>query len=315
MKKVLLTGATGFIGNYCLPLLLADGYEVHAVSSRVETFDTLPEVRWHRTDLLDSGRVSELMAKVQPTHLLHLAWYAEPGKYGTSLENFRWVKASLDLFQAFASCDGHRVVMAGSCAEYDWQHAGLCSEKTTPLVPSTLYGACKHSLHVMLNAFARQNGLSAAWGRIFFLYGPHEHPERLIASVIRALLRNEPARCSHGNQIRDFLCTEDAAAAFVALLNSEVDGAVNIASGQAVSLQEIVYKVAEKLDRPDLVQLGAVPAPQNDPLFLVADVNRLRSDVGWSPQYDLDQGLERTISWWRHTLRQSRADHLSAFIN
>lgn len=304
MKKVLLTGATGFIGRHCLPQLLASGYEVHAVSSKASppVAETSSEVCWHQADLLNANHVSKLMANVQPTHLLHFAWYTAPGKYWTSLENFRSVEASLNLFQAFASRGGQRVVCAGSCAEYDWQSGGYCSETQTPLAPATLYGACKHALQVMLEALARQARLSAAWGRIFFLYGPYEHPERLVASVIRSLLRNEPARCSHGQQVRDFLYVEDAAAAFVALLNSEVDGAINIASGQAVALQELIFKIAEKLNRSDLVQLGAVPASQNDPPFLVADVNRLRSGVGWSPQYDLDQGLERTIGWWRNTL-------------
>jgi nucleoside-diphosphate-sugar epimerase len=203
--------------------------------------------------------------------------------------------------QAFERHGGQRVVMAGSCAEYDWGY-GYCSERLTPLAPSTLYGNSKHSLQIMLNSFAAQTELSAAWGRIFFLYGPHEYQERLVSSVVGAVLKNNPAPCSHGEQVRDFLHVQDVADAFVALLESDVSGPVNVASGHPVSLKDIVYKIAGKANRWDLIQLGALPAPANEPPLLVANVSRLKDEVGWSPQYDLDRGLEQTMNWWRERL-------------
>lgn len=298
MKRVLITGATGFIGQHCLPLLVARGYEVHAVSSRTMTQDHL-NVHWHKTDLLDPLQAATLVEEAQPTHLLHFAWYTVPGKYWTSTENLRWVQASLNLLQVFAQQGGQRVVMAGTCAEYDWRY-GYCSEAMTPLAPTTLYGTCKHSLQLMLTAFSKQTGLSAAWGRIFFLFGPHEHPERLVAYVIRSLLRGEPAYCSHARQIRDFLYVQDVADGFIALLESTVSGPVNIASGQPVTLRELIYKIAAKFNRDDLIQLGAMPTSPDEPPFLVADVRRLHDDVGWTPKYDLETGLEQTIDWWKY---------------
>jgi nucleoside-diphosphate-sugar epimerase len=300
MKRVLLTGATGFIGRHCLPLLLERGYEVHAVSS-ASPVESPPDVRWYQVDLLDLALASTLVAEVQPTHLLHLAWLTTPGKYWTSPQNLRWVQASLELLQAFARCGGRRVVMAGTCAEYDWEY-GYCSEKTTPLRPTTLYGTCKHSLQMTLEAFADQTGLSSAWGRIFFLYGPYEHPDRLVSSVVRALLQGQPARCTHGNQIRDFLYVEDVADAFVALLESDNRGAVNIASGYPVVLKDVVWKIADKLDRRDLIQLGAVAAPASEPPLIVGDARLLKGGVGWLPKFDLDSGVEQTLDWWRKYL-------------
>ena len=302
MKRVLITGATGFIGLHCLPLLVARGYEVHAVSSRRTTANE-SNIHWHQTDLLDSPQVAALMVEVQPNYLLHFAWYAIPGKYWTSPENLRWVQASVGLLQEFAGHGGKRVVMAGTCAEYDWRY-GYCSEVVTPLAPATLYGTCKHSLQLMLAAFSKQTGLSAAWGRIFFLFGPHEHPDRLVAYVIRSLLRGEPARCSHGRQIRDFLYVQDVADAFVALLESGVSGPVNIASGRPMALRELVYEIAAKFNRDDLIQLGAVSTSPDDPPLLVAHVQRLYDEVGWTPKYDLDTGLEQTLEWWKHESNQ-----------
>lgn len=297
MKRVLLTGATGFIGRHCLPLLLETGFQVHAVSSRL-TGQSQPEVFWHQADILDSVQLTKLIDDVRPTHLLHLAWYTAPGKYWTSLENIRWVRASLELLQVFASKGGNRVVMAGTCAEYDWSY-GYCSESITPLLPSTLYGTCKHSLQMMLSEFSKETGLSSAWGRIFFLYGPHEHPERLVPSVIRSLLLGEPARCSHGKQVRDFMHVKDVASAFVSLMESDVSGPVNIASGRAIELKEIIYKIADKINRRDLVQLGAQSVPESEPPLLIANVSCLSKKLGWLPKLDLDGGLDETIAWWQ----------------
>jgi nucleoside-diphosphate-sugar epimerase len=300
MKRVLLTGATGLIGRHCLPTLLAKGYEVHTVSARAASANP-PGVQAHQADLLDPAQVAALLARVQPSHLLHLAWYTQPGAYWGSLENIRWVQASLNLLQLFTAHGGRRVVMAGSCAEYDWSY-GYCAEQITPLQPATMYGKAKHALQLLVDAFAEQAQISAAWGRIFFLYGPHEYPERLIAAVTRALLQGQPARCSHGNQIRDFLYVQDAADAFVALLESNVRGAVNIASGNPIRLRQLIYQIADSLQQRDLVQLGALPAPANEPPLLVAKIDRLTNEVGWRPAYGLEVGLEQTVRWWKDVL-------------
>ncbi len=300
MKKVLVTGATGFIGRHCLPFLLEKGYEVYAVSSR-GSIDDFPKVHWRQVDLLDPGQVSGLMAEVKPSHLLHFAWVTAPGTYWTSLENFKWVRASLDLLEGFVKSGGRRAVMAGTCAEYDWQY-GYCSEQITPLKPITLYGVCKHSLQNMFAAFARQSGLSFAWGRLFFLYGPWEHPQRLVPSVICSLLNREPARCSQGNQVRDFLYVQDAAHAFATLLEKEISGAFNIASGTPVLLKDIIYKIADKLNGNNLIHLGENLGSADEPPLVVADIRFLKDQLGWSPKFDLDEGLNQTINWWQKYL-------------
>ncbi len=304
MKRVLLTGATGFIGRQCVPLLVARGNEIHAVSGKHAGLGEGAE--WHQTDLLAPGEAEALVARVRPTHLLHLAWYPSvPGKFWTALENFRWVEASLALLRAFEKHGGQRVVVAGTCAEYDWDY-GVCVEEVTPLAPATLYGTCKYALHSLFGAFCRQTGLSGAWGRIFLLYGPHEHPARLVAYVIASLLRGEPAECSSGHQVRDFLHVGDVASAFVTLLDAGICGPVNIGSGAPTSLKDIVTTIGEKIGRPDLIRLGARPALTNDPQLLVPDVRRLQAALGWKPRYTLGPGLDDVIEWWRNLLGDGR---------
>jgi nucleoside-diphosphate-sugar epimerase len=140
---------------------------------------------------------------------------------------------------------------------------------------------------------------ASAWGRIFFLYGPHEHPDRLVSSVIRSILAGQPARTSHGEQIRDYLYAGDVADAFVRLLESDVTGPINVASGQPIALKDIVTRIGSLMGRPDLIHLGAIPAAATDTPKVVADTARLRSALGWTPAHDLDRGLTDTINWWR----------------
>jgi nucleoside-diphosphate-sugar epimerase len=189
-------------------------------------------------------------------------------------------------------------VIAGTCAEYDWT-AGRCSERETPTAPQSVYGVCKNATRLLAQAYATATGTSLAWGRIFHLYGPHEPPARLVPSIARALLQGHDAQCSDPRKQRDFLHVEDVAAAFVGLLDSTVEGPVNIASGEAVSLQTLADAIAAQLPSAGRVRFGEKPSPAGDPAVLTADARRLREEVGWRPKYNLHSGIEHTMRWWR----------------
>jgi nucleoside-diphosphate-sugar epimerase len=297
MSRVLLTGASGFIGRHCLPILRAKGYEVHAVARRRPPGQEFAGIIWHEMDLLEPGCAAELIRQARPESLLHLAWYAVPGSFWEAAENVDWVRASLELASAFTRSRGARLVAAGSCAEYDLS-SGECSEDAIALSPSTLYGASKQALGKLLQVSSAQSGLSFAWGRIFFLYGPHEHPARPLAYVVRSLLKGEPAACTEGTQILDFLHVEDVASALVALLESKVCGPVNIASGVPISLRTVFETIGRQLGRPELIQFGARESGST-PYRIWANTRRLTGEVGWAPRFTLDSGVEQTIAWWR----------------
>jgi len=299
MSRVLVTGGGGFIGHPTLEALRRRGHEVHAVSRHPQA--SPGDVTWHTGDLLQPGAAAELIERVRPAMLVHLAWYAEHGKFWDSPENERWVTASKGLLEAFVAAGGRRAVLAGSCVEYDWSEGGVFAEDH-PLHPAPPYGRAKLELSRAAQALADRAGLELAWARLFFLFGPREHPERLVSSVARRILAGEEAPVSEGSQVRDFIYVLDAAEALAELLDSRVNGAVNVASGIPTAVGDLVDMVAEQAGRPELVKRGAIPMREGDPPVLVADVTRLTDEVGWSPPESLDHGIERTVAWWRERI-------------
>ncbi len=306
MKRVLVTGASGFVGRQVLRPLLDMGFEVEALTLHGAPPDAPAQVRWHRADLLGEEGAA-LVAERRPSYLLHLAWNVRPGEYMTGLDNLDWVAASLRLLRAFGEAGGRRAVLAGTCLEYMTQPRMRCDEERTPVRPASLYGNAKHALHILADAWGRQIGVSLAWGRVFFLYGPHEHSARLVSDLARGLLRGEKVACSHGRQVRDFLYVGELGRAFAALLDSEVTGAVNMASGVPVRVADVIWAVAEATGCPEFVRLGARPAATGEPETMTAEVRRLREEVGWTSTVGLREGVAQTVEWWRQVLAEDRA--------
>jgi nucleoside-diphosphate-sugar epimerase len=326
-RRVLVTGASGFVGRRVVEPLVARGFEVHAVARsvpagargdeggdeaeragglartggvepvRAEAARGGGDVVWHAADLLDAAARRALVARVGASHLLHLAWYAEPGAFWAARENAPWVAATVGLVDEFAAAGGVRATIAGTCAEYDWS-APQPLREDAPLAPATYYGACKDATRRVVAGLAEIAGVSLAWGRIFFLYGPGEDERRLVASVARALAAGERAATSAGTQRRDFLHVDDVAGAFAAILDCDVRGAVNVASGEAATVRFIVEQLARAADRPDLLDVGALPDRPGDPPIIAADVGRLRDEVGFAPRWPLAAGLADTARWW-----------------
>lgn len=280
--RVLLTGATGLIGRQVVQPLTRRGYEVIAVTRRGQG------LRGHL--LVDPEAVAEA---ARAECLLHLAWHDGPHRMGAA-ENLDWVGASLRLLSAFAAAGGKRAVMVGSCAEYDWTGAGRMDE-ATPLRPASVYGAAKAATGLAAMAGAKALGLSLAWARVFFVYGPGEPEGRLFGDIIRGLKAGRTVDCTDGMQRRDFLHSADVGAALAALLASPVDGAVNIGSGGAVPVREMIGTLARMMGREDLIRLGARPRPADDPPLIEAEVARLAGEVGFAPRHDIESGIRAVL--------------------
>ena len=297
-ESVLLTGASGFVGLPLAQALAARGWTVHAQARRVPG-PAIPGVTWHLCDLLDPVAASALLAHIQPTHLVHAAWYVAHGRFWEAPENRFWLEASCTLAAQFFDYGGQRLVGIGSCAEYDWHaaNAHLPWPESRLIAPATQYGRAKAMLSQRLCEIAAAHpGAQVAWARLFHLFGPNEPAARLVPGIAQALLLALAAPCSSGRQVRDFASTWWLAEALAALTRSDVTGPVNIAPGQGQTIAWLVQCIARLSGHPELLQLGALPDRRDDIAVMVANTTRLREEVGFDVPADTEADLRRLIA-------------------
>jgi nucleoside-diphosphate-sugar epimerase len=257
---------------------------------------------WHSVDVLDPVSVTRVVRETQASHLLHLAWATDHERFWSDPANIAWVRATCSLGEAFVEAGGTRAVISGSCAQYSWDvmdlgASGVANETRTPRRPATLYGSAKQAISELFESWSAEVGLSYATGLVFCPYGPFEKPVRLVPSVARSLLAGEPAEVGPGTHVRDFIHVDDCGEALAALVDGDIAGAVNLGSGQGSSIAEVATAIARTLGREDLLRIGARPAREEAPR-VIADIARLRDEVGVTPKHDLVSGIEATVAWW-----------------
>jgi nucleoside-diphosphate-sugar epimerase len=296
--RVLITGGAGFFGSRAA--LHFPGHDVHLVDqgalpwSRPDALGVT--ATRHQVDLMDAAATRELLLQVRPDVVVHLAWYAVPGQYLTSSQNFAHVTAATSLFMAAKEAGCTRFCGAGTCFEYDTS-VGVLREDS-PTRPIHLYSAAKLATYLMLERAAALHEVSFAWMRFFFPYGPLEAPGRLFSHTVSELLAGRPAKTTPGEQIRDFMHVDDIGRAVALIATSNVTGIINVGSGVPVTVRDAVSAIAEATGRKDLLELGAMPYRAGDPMHVQADASRLRA-LGFAPQFDLASGVRDTVGWAR----------------
>jgi len=310
--KVLITGASGFVGSHVARLLVAEGCEVHVLvresSNRWRIQDILPSMYLWQSDLVAFENVNTYLQEIKPELCIHLAWYAVPGKYLNSQENLDSIQASINLLSQLAELGCKRFVGIGTCFEYDLSLGYLSESSLTK--PITLYAATKVALSTILQQFAQITEMEVAWIRLFYQYGPMEDERRLIPGIISSLLRDEVVKTTKGEQVLDFLHVEDIASAIWAVAKSNVSGVVNVGSGQPVTVGQILLELGNLLGKPDLIHLGALPYRPNDPMFICANNELLIKKTDWTPKYNLTTGLKNTIEWYKVHLNLNKIEEI-----
>jgi nucleoside-diphosphate-sugar epimerase len=306
--NIVLTGATGFIGSHVARRLLVAGHKVTAVvrpaSDLWRIKDLLPSLTLLEGDLSVLSGLRGSLAAARPDLFIHLAWLGQ--KLTPAAGNIVALGSSLELLQLMPEIGCRRIMMAGSCFEYAPSRDELMEE--SPAKPHDLYGAAKHALFLAGSHFAALTKIELIWPRIFYVYGPHEDPRRLVSSVIVALLKGESAPTTRGEQMRDYLHVEDVADALCAIAENGVSGAVNVASGTDVTVAQVATQIGRLTGRPDLLRLGALPYREGEPMVIRAGTRRLRDEVGWKARFDLAGGLADTINWWKAWLSTTGAN-------
>jgi nucleoside-diphosphate-sugar epimerase len=287
-ERILVTGASGFIGRHISALLQARGFEVHALARQAPVL--APGIHSHGADLLREDEARRLIADIRPAIIIHAAWYVAHGRFWSAPENTDWLEASTALAAYAAEAGTRRFIGLGTCAEYATEAGDDAYPwpESRRIAPATPYGEAKAALAARLaKTAAGRAGFGFAWARLFHLFGPGENPARLVPSIMLALREGREAHCSSGRPVRDFISTPSCAAALAALAVSNVQGPVNIASGAPITIAAMARLVAQIAGRPDLLKLGALEDRPNEAPYMVAHTGRLRREVGFAAPVSL----------------------------
>lgn len=307
-SKIIVSGATGFIGSHCLKQLLDAGFEVHALTRSLPSQDSKrqllqhPALFWHAVDLQNHANVQVLVHSISAQLLMDLAWDTTPATYLHDFNNLNWIQSSLNLTRCFIASGGQRILGCGTCAEYDWS-AGYLTEYNTPYKSGTLYSASKIALRQLTSQICKDAKTSFVWVRPFFVHGPHEHHSRFVPQLINNAIQNKVLQMPpQAHRVRDYLPIQEAANAIVACLLSQQEGDFNIASGQAIMLSDLAKTIAFEVGNvlgQKIELLGMAQSSVNTvDDFVVGNTFRLNTLVGWKPSGDVSSGLRETVRWW-----------------
>jgi nucleoside-diphosphate-sugar epimerase len=293
--KILVTGATGFIGSAFSRLALSRGHTIGGMMLPTEKIpsglESSERMTWFKGTLAEPPW-SEI-EKFKAEACVHFAWIATPGVYLESPENENYFHWSREFVRRIREFGARRIVAAGTCIEYRISNETL-SEERTPIEPTTTYARWKNALRIALEEDAKKEKFGFAWTRVFYPYGVGEHPARLCSSIIQKLGRGEKIELRTPNSTKDYIYIEDLASAFLTVLATEFEGTVNLGTGTGITVKEIAQTLGQMMHRPELVT-ETVP-PQVDQLgYVVADTSKLRN-LGWKPEHDLRHGLEKLLA-------------------
>jgi nucleoside-diphosphate-sugar epimerase len=300
--KILLTGASGFVGQHVLKWLAArKDFQVFAVSRKPQARES-SAIKWLAWDPDDAASIRRVVKELKPDKCLHLAWNTEPGRYlDDAVLNAQLLLSSTRLVSELIEEKCSQVIMLGTCAEYAYSPEKL--REDSDLDPLTVYAIIKHALHSVAAAMCKGTGTHICWARLFHLYGPGEDSRRFVPSLLKALERAELFQASECLQVRDYLFVEDVAAALMTLMDSGAVGTFNICSSEPLVLRDLVSKAESLVSEESKVKLGALASRPWDPPFIVGDNSKL-SGLGWRPEYTLQRGLQRYLNLMRQESSQ-----------
>ena len=308
-KRILITGVTGFVGACLLHGLINDGFSnisiiIRNTSNIWRIKDILDKIKVYYSDLLDLERLTEIVSKIKPEIIYHLATY---GAYPTIQKNVRKIYrtnlfGTINLLNASEKIGFECFVNTGSSSEYGEKKEPMV--ETNLLEPNCDYGVSKACATLYCQNFARQNSLPVVTFRLFSPYGYYEDQNRLIPYVILSCLLGKNLKLSSPYSVRDFIFIEDVIESYIKILKfKNLYGEIfNIGYGEQFSVGEVVGEVINITGRKLKLKWNSIFNPRLEPTNWVVDISKAKNILNWSPRYNLKEGLKKDVEWFKKNL-------------
>lgn len=302
MTKLLLTGATGFIGRACLDALVQNtDWEIHALYRKRQPIH-LDKVIWHECDILQQQNVTVLIRNICPNYLIHLAWIVDHQVFWSSETNIDHSYSTIHLYKQFSLHGGVRAIFLGSCSEYDNTYQ-ICDEDTTPLKPNTLYGVCKKQTFELLTKLKANCPEYAdfSWVRTFNLFGPNEFNERLLPYIFNSYLQKKSPVLNNPNIVRDHSYIENLGEWLICLLKSKHQSAINFGSNNVLSITKLANLIHQQFFPEQAPPIESKHNNELEDIFLpkLTKVN----EINVNTFITFENSLEKTYQWWKNKIK------------
>lgn len=287
MKKVIVTGITGAIGQYISEPLKELGFEVYGIGRR--DFDT-SNFTYINLNINDQEKLKKLFDDIKAEYLIHLAWDLSKG-YFHSNANFDMLTSSINMLKYFKDNNGKKAIYIGTYVEYSFEN--IPAKEYDKLNPTSVYAKCKNYLREISELYCKSNGIDFCWARLFNTYGENDNNTRLFPYLINTLKNNEKVSINHSQLEKDYIYAGDIAKILSLIINSDVTGIINICSGKGIKLKDLAIMIAEKLGKIDLLELNEFNA--DEPLKSIGDNSRIINELGFYNYTDIEKIIEQII--------------------
>jgi nucleoside-diphosphate-sugar epimerase len=308
--RVLITGACGFIGSHLTRRLVAEGADVHAMTSEVSSvfprrlLDLRGKVAMHEGNLMDRSAMDAIVRAARPSHIFHLGAYTHVGKSWQRVDECIQanIQGTTNLLQALAETGYERFVNTGTSEIYG--DIDVPFREDAIVNPISPYSVSKYSAERFCRLFQRAYGWPIVLLRPFNAYGPAQSPDRVIPEIIVRALRKEELAMTQGRQTREFNYVEDLAEGFMlAATTPGIEGEIfNIGGGEEISMRDVATLILDVMGNPIEARFGALPERPTEIMRMYCDSSKARERLGWTPKHSLREGVSKTIEWYRAEL-------------
>ena len=287
MKKVIVTGINGLIGQYIAEPLKKLGFEVYGIGTKDILTD---KFNYIKLDINDTVQLEHLFKEIKAEYLIHLAWDTKKG-YLDSDSNFDLLASSINMLKYFKDNGGKRAIFIGTLAEYKFTDEPVKEDAELNL--QTIYTKCKNSLREISELYCNKHNISFCWCRIFNTYGENEKEYRLFPYIINTLKNNEKVSINYSQLEKDYIYAGDAARILALVINSDITGIINICSGKGIKLKDLAIIIAEKLGKLNLLELKELST--KEPLITIGDNYRIVNELKFTDYTDINTIINKLI--------------------